>query len=56
MKPVIYLRIASILTLIHSILHTVGGVFGKPPSGAGRNGCRIDAIPFRGLRCDAQLR
>ncbi len=32
MKPVIYLRIASILTLIHSILHTVGGVFGKPPS------------------------
>ncbi len=33
MKPVIYLRIASILTLIHSILHTIGGVFGKPPSG-----------------------
>lgn len=33
MKPVVYLRIASILTLIHSILHTVGGVFGKPVSG-----------------------
>ena len=33
MKPVLYLRIASILTLIHSILHTIGGVFGKPPSG-----------------------
>lgn len=33
MKPVIYLRIASILTLIHSIMHTIGGVFGKPPSG-----------------------
>ncbi len=33
MKTVIYLRIASILTLIHSILHTIGGVFGKPPSG-----------------------
>ena len=32
MKPVLYLRIASILTLIHSILHTIGGVFGKPPS------------------------
>jgi hypothetical protein len=32
MKPVLFLRIASILTLIHSILHTVGGVFGKPPS------------------------
>jgi hypothetical protein len=34
MKPVLYLRIASILTLIHSILHTIGGVFGKPVSGA----------------------
>ena len=33
MKPILYLRIASILTLIHSILHTVGGVFGRPPSG-----------------------
>ncbi|WP_348261803.1 hypothetical protein P8935_18610 [Telmatobacter sp. DSM 110680] len=33
MKSVLYLRIASILTLIHSILHTIGGVFGKPPSG-----------------------
>jgi hypothetical protein len=32
MKPALFLRIASILTLIHSILHTVGGVFGKPPS------------------------
>jgi hypothetical protein len=34
MKPVIYLRIASILTLIHAILHTIGGVFGKPDPGA----------------------
>jgi hypothetical protein len=33
MKPALYLRIASILTLIHAILHTIGGVFGKPPSG-----------------------
>jgi hypothetical protein len=32
MKTVLYLRIASILTLIHAILHTIGGVFGKPPS------------------------
>jgi hypothetical protein len=30
MKPTVFLRIASVLTLIHSILHTVGGVFGKP--------------------------
>ena len=33
MKPVVMLRIASVLVLIHAILHTVGGVFGKPVSG-----------------------
>ena len=33
MRPVLFLRIASVLTLIHSILHTVGGVFGKPVNG-----------------------
>ena len=33
MKPVVFLRIASVLTLIHSVLHTVGGVFGKPEPG-----------------------
>jgi hypothetical protein len=33
MKPVLYLRIASFLTLIHSVLHTIGGVFSKPSSG-----------------------
>ena len=30
MKPTLFLRIASVLTLIHAVLHTVGGVFGKP--------------------------
>jgi hypothetical protein len=33
MNPVIYLRIASVLTLLHAILHTIGGVFGKPQPG-----------------------
>lgn len=33
MKPVIYLRIASVLTLLHAVLHTIGGVFGKPQPG-----------------------
>ena len=33
MKPTIFLRIAAVLTLIHSILHTIGGVFGKPLPG-----------------------
>ena len=30
MKPAVFLRTASVLTLVHSVLHTVGGVFGKP--------------------------
>jgi hypothetical protein len=33
MKPVIYLRAASLLTLLHAVLHTFGGVFGKPDPG-----------------------
>ncbi len=35
MKPTLFLRIASVLTLIHSVLHTIGGVFSKPDSGPG---------------------
>ncbi len=34
MKAVICLRIASILALLHGILHTVGGVFGGASPGA----------------------
>jgi hypothetical protein len=33
MKAAVYLRIASVLTLVHAILHTMGGVFGKPLPG-----------------------
>jgi hypothetical protein len=33
MKPVIFLRIASVLTLIHAALHTIGGVFGGAAPG-----------------------
>jgi phosphoglycerol transferase MdoB-like AlkP superfamily enzyme len=33
MKPWTYLRIASVLTLVHSAMHTVGGVFGTAPPG-----------------------
>lgn len=35
MKPVLFLRAASVLTFIHSAMHTVGGVFGKPVPGVG---------------------
>jgi len=33
MKPVIFLRIASVLTLVHAALHTIGGVFGGAAPG-----------------------
>ena len=33
MTAALPLRIASILTFIHAVLHTVGGVFGKVPPG-----------------------
>src|SRR5260370_37856418 len=33
MKPVLFLRIASILTFVHAVGHTLGGVFGTPPPG-----------------------
>ena len=31
MRPVIFLRIASVLTFVHAVLHTIGGVFGELP-------------------------
>jgi hypothetical protein len=34
-KPVIFLRIASVLTFIHAVLHTIGGVFSGPDPGPG---------------------
>ena len=33
MKPVIFLRIASLLTVIHAVLHTIGGVYGSVDPG-----------------------
>jgi hypothetical protein len=32
-RPVLFLRIASVLTLIHAVLHTIGGVFSQPDPG-----------------------
>jgi len=34
MKSTLFLRLASALTFLHAVLHTVGGVFGKPAPGA----------------------
>jgi len=30
MTPTLFLRIASVLTVLHSVLHTIGGVLSKP--------------------------
>jgi hypothetical protein len=32
-KPILFLRTASVLTFIHAVLHTIGGVFGKVDPG-----------------------
>jgi hypothetical protein len=42
MKPSLFLRIASVLTLIHAVLHTIGGVFGKV--GPGPATVAVDAM------------
>ena len=33
MKPTLFLRIASVITFIHAVLHTIGGVFGTVAPG-----------------------
>jgi hypothetical protein len=51
MNPVIYLRIASVLTLLHAILHTIGGVFGKPqpgPQQAAVTAMKVNQFPLMG--------
>jgi len=32
-RPVVWLRVAAVLTLIHAVLHTIGGVYGVPDPG-----------------------
>jgi hypothetical protein len=47
MKPVLFLRIASILTFVHAVGHTLGGVFGAPPPGAQAAVAVMKADQFR---------
>ncbi len=52
MKPVALLRTASVLTVIHSILHTVGGVFGQPSPGPQQTAVaamKTNTFPVMGL-------
>ena len=47
-KPVIFLRIASVLTFIHAVLHTIGGVFSSPDPGPG-------AVAFAAMKANQFL-
>jgi hypothetical protein len=52
MRPTNWLRAASILTLIHAILHTIGGVFGTPTPGAGETAyaaMKANTFPMMGF-------
>jgi len=51
MKPPVFLRIASVLTLVHAVMHTIGGVFGKPSPGAAEVAAatmKANQFPFLG--------
>jgi len=47
-KPVLFLRIVSVLTLIHAVLHTIGGVFSEPDPGPG-------AVAFQAMKVNQFL-
>jgi hypothetical protein len=50
-KPVVLLRVAAILTFIHAVLHTIGGVFGKPgpgPAAVAALAMQVNQFPLMG--------
>jgi hypothetical protein len=55
MSSTLYLRIASVLTIIHAILHTVGGVLSKPNNGA-REISVIDAMKSQSFNVMGSMR
>ena len=55
MRATLYLRIASVLTIIHAILHTIGGVLSKPNNGA-REIAVIDAMKSQSFNVMGSMR
>ncbi|MBV8513827.1 MAG: hypothetical protein JO260_00875 [Acidobacteria bacterium] len=55
MRATLYLRIASVLTIIHAILHTIGGVLSKPNNGA-REIAIIDAMKSQSFNVMGSMR
>jgi hypothetical protein len=52
MRTVLFLRIASVLTLIHAVLHTIGGVFGGAapgPQQAAVTAMQVNQFPVMGV-------
>jgi len=50
-KPVVLLRVAAVLTFIHAVLHTIGGVFGKPgpgPAAVAALAMQVNQFPLMG--------
>ncbi len=55
MRTILFLRIASVLTIIHAILHTIGGVLSKPQNGA-REIAVIDAMKSQSFNVMGSMR
>lgn len=55
MRTTLFLRIASILAIIHAILHTIGGVLSKPNNGAPEIAI-IDAMKSRSFNVMGAMR
>ena len=52
MTPTLFLRIASGLTFVHAVLHTIGGVFGKAAPGPGATAVqamKVNQFPLMGF-------
>ena len=50
-KPTLFLRIAAVLTFVHALLHTIGGVFGKAgpgPAAAAVLAMKMNQFPLMG--------
>src|ERR1700749_4547924 len=55
MRATLYLRIASVLAIIHAILHTIGGFVSKPNNGAPENAI-IEAMKSRSFNIMGSMR
>jgi phosphoglycerol transferase MdoB-like AlkP superfamily enzyme len=55
LKTTLFLRIASVLTIIHAVLHTIGGVLSKPNNGAPEIAI-IDAMKSRAFNVMGSMR